>query len=67
MKGAFRILPSIAFEIAKGHSQERQKNMISRQVFSFSSFRYFLHFSINLSKQMYLNNDLYFGRYATFT
>ena len=54
MKGAFRIFPSIAFEIAKGQSEERQKNMISRQFFSFSSFRYFLHFSINLSKCIWI-------------
>ena len=64
-----QILSLIAFEIVKSQREEKQKNIISRQFFSFSNFSSFRKFRYRLwyqLKQMFLINYQYFQSYAFF-
>ena len=68
-QGTFHILPLTVFEIVKSQKEEKQRNIISGQFFSFSNFSGFWKYRNKLwhqLKQISLINYQNFWSYATF-
>ena len=68
-QGTFQILPLTVFEIVKSQKEEKQRNIISGQFFSFSNFSGFWKYRNKLwhqLKQISLINYQNFWSYATF-